>query len=451
MSNMIASSRQRLVLGLGATGQSVVRFFARQDIPCIAADARAELAGDATLRQLLPEHRLRFGELSPALVDSADEVIASPGVPLDHPLLQRAKALDIPIRGDIDLFMEQAKAPVIGITGSNGKSTVTALLGHLIAQAGYRVAVGGNLGQPALDLLDDAVDYYVLELSSFQLERSASLGLQVATVLNISPDHLDRHGTLANYQQAKHRIFRRAAAAVSRADDPLTTPLLAAGGRALRWRLAAPDLGEFGVAEHEGELWFYHGFKPLAPRSALALTGSHHTGNALAALALGCAADIDPELLARGLSSFTGLPHRCAPVAEVAGVRYINDSKATNVGATLAALAGLAADRSLILIAGGQGKGQDFSMLAAAIADHCKALILLGESAAEIHAAVGNAVDTGRVGTIDQAVSEASQLADSGDTVLLSPACASLDMFTSFAARGDAFNQAVTRLQQVDK
>jgi UDP-N-acetylmuramoylalanine--D-glutamate ligase len=447
--NLIASSHRRLVLGLGETGRSVVRHFQTHGIPCVAADSRASLQEDAGLSELLSGVDAFFGDLPLDLADDVEEIIASPGVPLDHPLLLRAAENGVRIRGDIDLFMEQANAPVIGITGSNGKSTVTALVGHLLTTSGVAVAIGGNLGKPALDLLDDAVACYVLELSSFQLERAEPLGLAVATVLNLTPDHLDRHGSMATYQQAKHRIFRGARSVVSNSQDPLTAPLLAVGTRAVNWRLGEPDLGEFGIRSQAGARWFSHGFEMLAPVSDFPLAGEHNIANALAALAIGHAAGVAAEELVAGLSTFKGLPHRTMVVGDDAGVRFVDDSKATNVGATQAALNGLAPEGSLVLIAGGQPKGQDFAPLCDLVARYCRAVVLLGEASEALATVLAGSSPVIVAESMEDAVAKAAGVAEPGDTVLLSPACASFDMFDGYAARGRAFSQAVARLLEV--
>ncbi len=444
--NLIASSHRRLVLGLGESGRSVLRFWQARGVHCIAADSRAALADDPALAAQLEGVEHVLGELPLDLVDGVEEVIASPGVPMDHPLLLRARENGARIRGDIDLFMEAAAAPVVGITGSNGKSTVTALLGDLLDAAGHRVAVGGNLGKPALDLLDDTVDYYVIELSSFQLERAEPLGLAAAAVLNITPDHLDRHGTMASYQQAKHRIFRGAKAVVCHAEDPLTTPLLAVDTQLMSWRVGEPDIKEFGLRQIEGEWWFCRGFEPIARRADLQLAGAHNTANGLAALALGAALGLEPQSLAIGLRQFSGLAHRTTVVAHHDGLRFVDDSKATNVGATVAALEGLGPEGPIVLIAGGQGKGQDFRVLRPALLRHCAALVVLGEAGSEIATLMGDEKPVRHAEDMVQAVRFATELAGPGATVLLSPACASFDQFSGFAERGDAFAAAVTRL-----
>jgi len=442
---LIATTEQRMVLGLGVTGCSVARWWRSQGLPFKAADTRSEFADLPEVRAALADTETYFGDLEHSIIDGVSELVVSPGIALNHPLVERARAQGTRIIGDIDLFMRQARAPVIGITGSNGKTTVTELVGHLLKHCGKRVAVGGNLGTPALDLLDDSVEFYVLELSSFQLERSEDLGLAVATVLNVSADHLDRHGSMPLYHQAKHRIFRAAKAVVANRADPLTIPLLEAPVDVVLWRPDEPDLAELGTRWIDGAQHICRGFDALMPVESLKLQGQHNVANVLAALACGVAAGLSIDLLIEGAANFYGLPHRCEKIADVGGVLWINDSKGTNTGATLAALKGLGGNANVILIAGGVGKGQDFSVLAPAVEQHCKRVLTLGEAARDIEVALGAASPCQRVASIDAAVERAADLSESGDVVLLSPACASFDQFSGYQARGDAFRQAVTR------
>lgn len=443
----IASTEKRVLVGLGVTGQSVARWWQRQGIGFTAIDTRAELADDPAVFAHVNPQTTAFGDIDSAMLDGCTDMIVSPGVALDHPLVTQARDQGSRIRGDIDLFMEAAKAPVIGITGSNGKSTVTAMLGEMLEACGLNVAVGGNLGLPALDLLADDLDFYVLELSSFQLERAQTLGLRLATVLNISADHLDRYANLNDYHRAKHMIFRQVRQVVANRDDPLTIPLVPDTVTTVWWRLGEPDLGEFGLREVDGETWICRGFTPLMSSNTLQLSGRHNIGNVLAALALGSALGLPAEGLLEGARRYQGLPHRCQVVGQVGGVRFINDSKGTNIGATIAALEGFASEGAIWLILGGQGKGQDFSLLKDPVAKHCAGVILLGEAAAEIAQHLGQVVATESVGTLEEAVSRAAAKACVGDTVLLSPACASLDMFSGYAERGQQFHNAVTRLE----
>ena len=445
---VIASSVNRVVVGLGVTGWSCARYFRRRGVAFSVVDTRPDAPGLEAFRKEMPDVPVYAGEYPPELVTGADELVVSPGVAMDAPLVERARAAGVSIVGDIDLFVREAAAPVVGITGSNAKSTVTELLGQMARDAGLDVGVGGNLGTPALDLLDAGNSLYVLELSSFQLERAGDLRLAVATVLNISPDHLDRHGSMPRYHQAKHRIFRGCRKAVVNRDDPLTIPLLAPDVEVISWRMGKPELGGFGLGEVEGEETLYHGFEPLLASRELGLVGRHNVANALAALALGHAAGLPLAGMVATLRRFRGLPHRCQKVGEVAGVSYINDSKGTNIGATIAALQGMGAGRNILLIAGGQGKGADFTQLQAAVADHCKALLLLGEDAPLLQAALEHCAPVTRVGSMEEAVTAAAAQAAAGDVVLLSPACASFDMFTGYANRGDVFSHAVARLQE---
>lgn len=441
---VIATSERRMVLGLGASGRSVVRYWQSQGVPFSVADTRPALANDLNLRaDVQSASEQWFGEVPVEALARVSELVVSPGIALDHPLVVHAKAAGARVLGDVDLFMRDAKAPVVGITGSNGKSTVTAMFGAMAAACGRRVAVGGNLGTPALDLLDSEVELYVLELSSFQLERSESLNLSVATVLNLSPDHLDRHGSMPLYHQAKHAIFRGARSIVVNRADALTIPLLEQSVPITVWRPDEPDLQEFGVRTVEGRAWLCRGFDTLMPIAELPLVGRHNVNNALAALALGAAAGLPLDGLLQGLRDFRGLPHRCELVTERDQVRWINDSKGTNVGATVAALEGLEGHNNVVLIAGGVGKGQDFNTLVSACDRHCKRVLTLGESARDIELALGNTVPVQRVADLPSAVERARELAEPGDVVLLSPACASFDQFRDYQERGDVFRDAV--------
>jgi UDP-N-acetylmuramoylalanine--D-glutamate ligase len=437
-SELIASNRYRAVVGLGASGLSVARFLHRRGEPFVVLDTRPEPPGLEALRAEMPEVSVFTGELPQAVLDGASELVVSPGLAPDLAPLARATAEGVALCGDIDLFVDVATAPVVGITGTNAKSTVTELVGAMARAAGRRTGVGGNLGTPALDLLDDATELYVLELSSFQLERSHSLGLAVAAVLNLTPDHLDRHGSMPRYHQAKHRIFHGCRHAVIHGDDPLTIPPLRPDLAVTSWRLREPELHGFGLRREDGEEYLAHGFDNLLPVAALPMPGRHNVANALAALALGHAAGLPREAMVEALLAFRGLPHRCEVVAEAGYVRWINDSKATNVSATAAALEGLGGD-NLLLIAGGRGKGDDFKGLVKPVAAHCRAVFAIGETRDALAAALGDAVPVTRCEDLAAAVHAAAAEARPGDTVLLSPACASFDQFANYQARGDRF------------
>jgi UDP-N-acetylmuramoylalanine--D-glutamate ligase len=415
-------------------------------VPFSVIDTRTKPPGLDTLRAQMPDVDVYAGDYPDELITSAAELIVSPGIALDDPLVVAAREAGVEILGDIDLFVREAQAPVIGITGSNAKSTVTELVGEMARQSGINVGVGGNLGTPALDLLGTDRELYVLELSSFQLERAGKLGLAVATVLNISPDHLDRHGSMVKYHQAKHRIFFGCGKAVVHTDDALTVPLLEDKVPVVRWRLGEPALDGFGLRLQDGEEFICLGLQTLLPVTAVRMAGRHNLANALAALALGQAAGLPLAIMLDTLQQFPGLPHRCEVVADIDGVRFVNDSKGTNVGATQAALEGLGGDRDILLIAGGLGKGANFRELIPAVTRHCRQVFTIGEDAELIADALGTAVTVSHASSLDGAVQQAAQLAQAGDTVLLSPACASFDMFPGFVARGEAFAAAVHAL-----
>jgi UDP-N-acetylmuramoylalanine--D-glutamate ligase len=446
--SLIASDQFRIVVGLGKSGLSLVRFLARQGLPFAVVDSRANPPELATLREQFPRVEVRCGELDVEFLCRAAELLVSPGMALATPALQQAAARGVKMSGDIELFARYAKAPIIAITGSNAKSTVTTLVGDMALAAGKRVAVGGNLGTPALELLADDVELYVLELSSFQLETTAQLNAAVATVLNVSEDHMDRYSGLPAYHQAKHRIFRGAKHVVINRQDALSRPLLNEGVTCSTFGLNKPDFKTFGIIAEEGEKYLAYQFDKLMNVRELKIRGAHNQANALAALALGHAAGLPFEPMLAALREFTGLEHRCQWLRELRGVNYYDDSKATNVGAALAAIEGLGADidGKLLLVAGGDGKGADFSALRAPVAAHCRAVILLGRDAELLAAVLGDSVPLLRVKTLEEAVQRAAELAQNGDAVLLSPACASLDMFKNYEQRGQLFAAAVQGL-----
>jgi len=333
---------------------------------------------------------------------------------------------------------------VLAVTGSNGKSTVTALLGEMAKCAGRSARVGGNLGPPALALLGNSEpEFYILELSSFQLETTTSLAPLVAVVLNVSPDHLDRYAGSQDYQRAKTRIFAGSGIQVLNLDDPVVAAMRRAGRTVIGFGMGVPGEGQFGVRVRAGTTWLAHGRRELMAAGDLRIPGRHNLANALAALAVGSAAGFDEPAMCAALREFAGLAHRCRLVAERDGVRWYNDSKGTNVGATLAAIAGIGAHSPVVLIAGGQGKGADFSPLADRLRRHARALILIGRDAPLIEAAVRGATRVSRAGDLAEAVAQARSVAQPGDSVLLSPACASFDMFANFEQRGACFEAAV--------
>ena len=440
------AAKNAVVVGMGRTGLSVARHLQRCGLGIAVTDTRESPPELAGIRALGSAVVTRTGGFDARLLETADLVVTSPGVPLDDPFFVQARARGLDIVGDIELFARAADAPVVGITGTNGKSTVTTLLGRMAERAGVRVRVGGNLGQPALDLLDRGpTDLYVLELSSFQLDTTHSLKLKSAVVLNVSADHMDRYATLDHYATSKARIFANCETAVVNADEPEVVKMPRAGQRVLTFSLVKAD-ADFGLVTPAGgkDSWLARRGSPLLPLSALRISGRHNAANALATLALGDALRLPIAPMLDELREFTGLPHRAQWVAEIKGVRYINDSKGTNVGATLAAVGGLT--EPLVVIAGGDGKGQDFTPLAAAFRGKVRTAVLLGRDAGLIETALTGICHTTRVSTMEEAVRAAARFAQPGDTVLLSPACSSLDMFRDYTQRGDMFAAAVRSL-----
>lgn len=437
-----------LIVGLGKTGLSCARFLAAHGEEIAVTDSRERPPGLADLRTLLPDTAVFLGGFSEDALKHADRLVLSPGVAVTTPFITKARALGLPVMGDIELFAHYARAPVVGITGANGKSTVTTLVGLMAEWTGRQVRVGGNLGTPALDLIEqDEPELYVLELSSFQLEITDSLACVAATVLNLSPDHMDRYPDMKAYAAAKARIFHRCRTAVLNRDDPWVRGMTTHAKHRVSFGLDTPSVGQYGLTKYGAEEWLAKGAERLMPAAELALHGRHNLANALAALALGEAAGLPLEAMRGALREFRGLPHRMEYVATVEEVSYYDDSKGTNVGATLAAVQGVT--RPLVLIAGGDGKGQDFAPLADAIAGKARAVVLLGKDAGLIERAFKGKAEIRRVADMDAAVRAAAELAQAGDCVLLSPACSSLDMFENFEHRGRVFAAAVRRLAGV--
>lgn len=430
-----------LVVGLGITGLSVVRFLSRHGIELAVADTRENPPGLKELREILPDVAVFLGKFDDSAFARATHLVVSPGVALETPEIARAAHLGTPVFGDLDLFAGAAGAPIVGITGSNGKSTVTTLLGLMAAADRRNVGVGGNLGTPMLDLLDDNAELYVLELSSFQLERSTLLEAKAATVLNISPDHMDRYADLQTYADAKRRIFKGDGLMVLNADDPMVEAMAEEGRRCARFSLKAMADTEYKLATVDGEEWLTRGDERLMAASDIRLKGRHNLANALAAIALGDAVGVSPGAMTRALREFPGLEHRMQWVAEVDGVTYVNDSKATNIGACIAALEGLS--EPAVLIAGGDGKGADFSLLAKAAAARVRAAVLMGRDAPLLEEVLRPVTAVTRVENMKQAVQAARNLARKGDVVLLAPACASLDQYKDYQERGRVFAEAV--------
>jgi UDP-N-acetylmuramoylalanine--D-glutamate ligase len=444
----IIPGRHNLVVGLGRTGYSCADYLSRHGERFAVADSRADPPELARLLKRWPEVPRYLGQLDPALATRYQRLVLSPGVARSEPLVQAALAHDVPVVGDVELFARVKRAPAVGITGTNGKSTVTALVAAMASAAGRAARPGGNFGDCVLDMLEPAEpELYVLELSSFQLESTASLELEAAAVLNVAPDHLDRYASIEDYAAAKARIFRHAQSAVVNADDPLVSAMAPQGapvssfspsGGAAEWTLLSAG-GEDYLARRTGGAP-----QPLLSTRRLRVPGRHNAGNALAALALGAAIGLPLPAMLGALESFAGLPHRTEVVAERRGVRFLDDSKGTNVAATLAAVAGLPGP--IVLLAGGLGKGQDFSPLAAALKHKVRHAVLIGRDAPLLAQALRGACPVEFASDMTAAVSAAARVAQTGDLVLLSPACASQDMFRDYAERGAAFAAAVRGL-----
>jgi len=402
----------------------------------------------ARFRAEFPQVQLRTGAFDAAFLATADELILSPGVDPAEPAIRAARAAGAAVLGDIELFHREARAPVVAITGTNAKSTVTTLVWLMAQEAGLQVACGGNLGTPALDLLAPQVALYVLELSSFQLETVVDFRADVAAILNIAPDHLDRYPDMQAYRAAKLRIYRGARCVVFNRDDAMTVPGAQDGQRRLSFGAGSAQAGNYGLLVRDGVEWVACGTEALIAARELGLRGRHNVLNSLAALALAGAAGIARPAQLAVLRSYRGLPHRCQLVARTDSIDFYNDSKGTNVAAAVAALRGLAGEGGgrIVLIAGGAAKESDFTLLAAELARAGRAAVLIGSSAGLLAEALAGTVPLARAVDMEDAVARARALAQPGDTVLLSPACASFDMFRNYEERGDEFTRAARAL-----
>ena len=436
-----------VIVGMGKSGYSCARYLAARKVDFAMTDSRKNPPMLEAMRREYAHIPLYTGGFDAELLSSAEHIILSPGVSRFEPAVAAAAGKGVEICGDIELFCRQAAAPIVAITGSNGKSTVTTMVGEMARAAGFRTGVGGNLGTPALDLLEEGkTDLYVLELSSFQLESVSSLNAVAAVVLNVTEDHMDRYRNLHDYIEAKARIYAGDGAMVINLDDPLVVNLQRRGRVTRYFTLNDPQGDAYGVRSYDDVCWLVRGNEQLLPVTEIRMAGDHNVANALAALALGEIIRLPREPMLKVLRTFTGLPHRCQWVREHDGVRWYNDSKGTNVGALVAAIKGLATGKNLILIAGGDGKGADFSSLAGIAAEHLRAAVLIGRDAPAIKKVLQAVVPVLNAGAMADAVMKAASLAQHGDVVLLSPACASFDMFEDYRARGAAFTSAVHRL-----
>ena len=431
-----------LVVGLGNTGISVARYLQKLGFNFAITDSRDKPPLIDEFFQVMPDTPVFTGGFDEAAFKVATHLVVSPGVSLTEKSIVKAIANGSKIVSDIDLFACSVDVPIIAITGSNGKSTVTTMLGEMAKCAGKKVGVGGNLGTPALDLLEQAAELYVLELSSFQLERTTVLNASAGTVLNVSADHLDRHADIAEYAREKQQVFNGNGVMVINADDPIVNAMQEAGRRIFTFSIKTD--ADFYIA-HKGDVeYLMHNKRCLMPLAELPLEGRHNAANALAALALGVSLGLDEQAMCNALKTFKGLDHRMQRVAEIRGVTWVNDSKATNIGACVAALQGY--ERKVILIAGGDAKGADMNELTPAIKEKAKSVVLMGKDAGLIKQALNNCVPVYPAENMAQAVQISANLAKVGDSVLLSPACASLDQYKNYQDRGDQFAKAVLGL-----
>lgn len=443
-------NKRVLVLGLGDSGLSALRWLNAQGASVAALDTRACPPNAAVVEAELPNVNLHLGAFDAEVLKLADMIVVSPGVALKEPTIQAALEAGVPVVGDVELFAQyrSTRAKVIAITGANGKTTVTTLVGEMCKAAGLKTMVAGNIGMPVLDLLTMEVpDVYVLELSSFQLETTNSLVADAATMLNLTEDHMDRYADITAYAAAKARIFYNAKQQVLNRDDAWSM-IMERPGLVLRTFGLSADPQEFGIDDNNQEMWLSDGEKHLVNVSDLHIKGAHNTANALAALALCRAIGLEYAPLLNALYSFKGLPHRVEWVADMDNVDYYDDSKGTNVGATCAALTGLT--EKVVLIAGGDGKGQDFTPLKSPVKSNARAVVLIGRDAELIETVLlDTAVPMYHAHDMQEAVVIAKQVAQAGDAVLLSPACASFDMYKNYIARAESFVNAVKQLEEV--
>jgi UDP-N-acetylmuramoylalanine--D-glutamate ligase len=466
MTNLITTDQKRLIIGMGQTGLSCARFLTAKGLSFDLCDTRERLPNQADIESEFSQSQIFNGALDGELLAQYQELVVSPGIAIAEPAIVFAKQHGSRVRGDVDIFAEYVTKPIIAITGSNGKSTVTTLVGEILAEAGHKPAVCGNIGIPVLDVLldDDNFNCYVVELSSFQLETTHHLAAEVACVLNLSEDHMDRYDSMMSYHQAKHRIFQGCRSIVTSREDTLTQPLVSTSMPKKSFGLKISDnpvaaKNQYAIAQVETveglsfeNLMFEQ--QPIFPVSELKIKGRHNQLNALAAIALveslPAAFSVSKDQLQQVLSDFTGLPHRCAWVAEQDGIEYFNDSKGTNVGSTLAAIEGLASNnaKNIILIAGGIGKDQDFEPLADACQKSVKQAVLFGRDAELIANRLESACDLNIVETLEQALTQAQKMAGHGDVILFSPACASFDQFDNYVQRGEIFEKLVAGIIQ---
>ncbi|MDH5423646.1 MAG: UDP-N-acetylmuramoyl-L-alanine--D-glutamate ligase [Gammaproteobacteria bacterium] len=436
----VSLSENIIILGLGVTGLSVARYLSAKNINPLVVDSREHPPGESDLKQQFPQIECAFGVFDKDMLAKAGQIIISPGMSLKLPEIEYAQSQGVEVIGDIELFAREVTAPVIAITGSNGKSTVTTLVGAVLKKCGLNVGVGGNIGVPALELLSHEYDVYVLELSSFQLETLHSLKPAAAVVLNISEDHMDRYNAIEDYVAAKESIYKHANKLIINRDDNLVSAMVT-DGEGSGFTLGEPSGNDFGLKAVNGESWIIRNNRPLINTADLFLSGLHNVANVMAVLALLDGFNLPEDKCFAAIKEFPGLPHRMQYVALSDDVSWINDSKATNVGAAQAAISGLTGE--IILIAGGECKDADLSLLRRPVESHVKILILIGRDAKQLEAACNGVVKIVHASCMYDAVVKAKQYAVAGDSVLLSPACASFDMFKNYEHRGQVFIDSV--------
>ncbi len=438
-----------VIVGLGKTGLSCFRYLSNQGLNVAITDSREEPPELLELKAEFESASVYLGQINEQVLLASDQIILSPGVSLDNKSIKLSIENNIPVFGDIELFCQKAQAPIIAVSGSNGKSTVTTIVAEMTRLAGLKTYVGGNIGIPALDLLSDSTpDLYVLELSSFQLETTYSLNAHASVVLNVSPDHMDRYSSLKDYANTKKRIYSGQGLMVLNKDEEYIHSIIDSKRDTIYFSLGAPEGENFGLINHNNEVWLSQGNEKIINKNQLKIKGEHNISNALAAMALAGAVNVPTNIMADVLKNFTGLEHRCQLVREIDNVSWYNDSKATNVGACIASITGLCELGNIILIAGGDSKGADLSGLNPIVKKYIKRVFLFGIDANKLADVMGSDVDKEFVNNMNEAVKGASKIADPDDIVLLAPACSSLDMYKNYQQRRNAFISAIDALSK---
>lgn len=438
-----------VIVGLGKTGLSCFRYLSNQGLNVAITDSREEPPELLELKTEFESASVYLGQINEQVLLASDQIILSPGVSLDNKSIKLSIENNIPVFGDIELFCQKAQAPIIAVSGSNGKSTVTTIVAEMTRLAGLKTYVGGNIGIPALDLLSDSTpDLYVLELSSFQLETTYSLNAHASAVLNVSPDHMDRYSSFKDYVNTKKRIYSGQGLMVLNKDEEYIHSIIDSKRDIIYFSLGAPEGENFGLINHNNEVWLSQGNEKIINKNQLKIKGEHNISNALAAMALAGSVNVPTNIMADVLKNFTGLEHRCQLVREIDNVSWYNDSKATNVGACIASITGLCELGNIILIAGGDSKGADLSGLNPIVKKYIKRVFLFGIDANKLADVMGSDVDKEFVNNMNEAVKGASKIADPDDIVLLAPACSSLDMYKNYQQRGDAFISAIDALSK---